>query len=197
MAETSPRPVDDAGESENKPPPTRTSVEETQQELLATVGEKEQRKIQARQQQNGVWFGLGMFGMIGWSVAVPVLLGVALGLWLDRRWPGPQSWTLMLLFAGFALGCANAWYWVRREHTPGADRPRTSEGKRERRERREESKEKREESKEKKEKSKEKREESKEKREESKEKREESKEKREESKEKREESKEEEKRNDA
>jgi ATP synthase protein I len=91
------------------------NAEQTEQELLAIVGEKEQRKLQARRQRDGIWFGLGMFGLIGWSVAVPVLLCVALGLWIDRRWPGPYSWTLMLLFIGFGLGCANAWYWVMRE----------------------------------------------------------------------------------
>jgi ATP synthase protein I len=36
----------------------------------------------------GVWFGLGMMGLIGWSVAVPTLLGAALGIWLDNRYPG-------------------------------------------------------------------------------------------------------------
>ena len=41
-----------------------------------------------------------MSGLIGWSVAVPTLLGAMLGLWLDRRHPGAHSWTLMLLVVG-------------------------------------------------------------------------------------------------
>lgn len=61
------------------------------------------------------WYGLGMFGLVGWAVAVPVLAGIALGLWIDRRWPGETSWTLALLLAGAALGAMNAWYWVQRE----------------------------------------------------------------------------------
>jgi ATP synthase protein I len=56
-----------------------------------------------------------MFGMVGWSVAVPTLIGIALGIWIDRRWPGRFSWTLMLLFAGLALGCLLAYHWVNRE----------------------------------------------------------------------------------
>jgi predicted F0F1-ATPase subunit len=48
----------------------------------------------------GVWFGLGMMGLIGWSVAIPTLLGAALGIWLDSRHPGSHSWTLALLVAG-------------------------------------------------------------------------------------------------
>jgi ATP synthase protein I len=58
------------------------------------------------------WFGLGMFGVIGWSVTVPTLLGAMLGHWLDRHHPGAHSWTLALLVAGLLLGCANAWHWV-------------------------------------------------------------------------------------
>jgi ATP synthase protein I len=53
-----------------------------------------------------------MSGLIGWSVAVPTLLGAMLGLWLDRSHPGVRSWTLMLLIAGLCIGCANAWHWV-------------------------------------------------------------------------------------
>jgi ATP synthase protein I len=57
-----------------------------------------------------------MFGMVGWAVAVPTLIGVAVGLWLDRVAPSDElSWTLAMLLAGVALGCANAWYWVSRE----------------------------------------------------------------------------------
>jgi ATP synthase protein I len=63
----------------------------------------------------GVWFGLGMMGLIGWSVVVPTLLGAALGLWLDKRHPGSHSWTLALLVAGLAIGCLNAWHWVAKE----------------------------------------------------------------------------------
>jgi ATP synthase protein I len=54
-------------------------------------------------------------GVIGWSVVVPTLLGAALGLWLDWRYPGVCSWMLALLMAGLALGCLNAWHWVSKE----------------------------------------------------------------------------------
>lgn len=62
-----------------------------------------------------MWFGLGMMGLIGWSVVVPTLLGTALGLWLDKHHPSEHSWTLALLVAGLTLGCFNAWHWVSRE----------------------------------------------------------------------------------
>jgi ATP synthase protein I len=76
------------------------------------------RKLQAQRWRSQiVWSGLGMMGLIGWSVTVPMLLGAALGIWLDRRHPGAHSWTMALLVAGLALGCWNAWYWISREST--------------------------------------------------------------------------------
>ena len=80
------------------------------------VSAKAARKLKAqRHATQGVWFGLGMMGLIGWSVAVPTLLGAGLGLWLDKRHPGSHSWTLALLVAGLAIGCLNAWHWVSKE----------------------------------------------------------------------------------
>ena len=80
------------------------------------IGVKAARKLKARRNSTqGVWFGLGMMGLIGWSVVVPTLLGAALGIWLDNRHPGSHSWTLMLLIIGLAIGCLNAWHWVAKE----------------------------------------------------------------------------------
>jgi ATP synthase protein I len=74
---------------------------------------KAERKLKAqRSGTQPAWFGLGMFGVIGWSIAAPTLLGAMLGAWLDKRHSGPHSWTLALLVAGLILGCANAWYWI-------------------------------------------------------------------------------------
>jgi ATP synthase protein I len=80
------------------------------------VGAKAARKLKARRSPApGVWFGLGMMGLVGWSVVVPTLLGAGLGIWLDNRHPGTHSWTLSLLVTGLVIGCVNAWYWVRKE----------------------------------------------------------------------------------
>ncbi|RCX32744.1 AtpZ/AtpI family protein [Thioalbus denitrificans] len=80
------------------------------------VGTKAERKLRARRDATqGVWFGLGMMGLVGWSVVVPTLLGAALGGWLDNHHPGSHSWTLALLVAGLTIGCLNAWHWVTRE----------------------------------------------------------------------------------
>ena len=85
-------------------------------EMLRAVGRQAERKQKARRERRrGLWFGFGMFGLIGWAVATPTLLGIALGVWLDSRWPMEFSWTIALLFAGVTLGCFNAWWWIRRE----------------------------------------------------------------------------------
>jgi ATP synthase protein I len=80
------------------------------------VAEKEKRKLKAlRENQRSVWFGLGMFGMIGWSVAVPTLLGAAFGIWLDKHYPQSFSWTLSCLVLGLFGGSLIAWHWIDKE----------------------------------------------------------------------------------
>jgi ATP synthase protein I len=95
------------------PPPDSPNRPPT---LAGQIGAKAERKLKARRNPTpGVWFGLGMMGLIGWSVTVPTLLGAGLGLWLDGHYPGGRSWTLALLMAGLAIGCLNAWHWVAKE----------------------------------------------------------------------------------
>ena len=80
------------------------------------IGSRAKRKQQARaQSERTIWFGFGMFGLVGWSVAIPTVIGIVVGIWLDNKWPGRHSWTLTFLFIGIVLGCLNAWYWVKQE----------------------------------------------------------------------------------
>lgn len=59
--------------------------------------------------------GIGTFGMVGWSIAVPSVGGVFLGLWLDRVAPQEFSWTIALLLGGVVLGALIAWNWIDKE----------------------------------------------------------------------------------
>ena len=80
------------------------------------VAEKENRKLKALQEKKeSALLGFGMFGMVGWSVAVPLLLGTALGIWLDKRYPESFSWTLTCLISGLIIGCVIAWNWINTE----------------------------------------------------------------------------------
>lgn len=86
--------------------------------LAEQIDAKAKRMVKARRRRSpGVWFGLGMMGLIGWSVTVPTLMGAMIGIWLDKNFPGGRSWTLALLVSGLAVGCLNAWHWVAKEET--------------------------------------------------------------------------------
>jgi len=96
--------------------PSRDETMTDEVNFLRQVAEKSARKIAARRAgSSGVWFGLGMSGLIGWSVAVPSLLGAMLGVWLDKNHHSAHSWTLTLLIVGLTIGCLNAWHWVAQE----------------------------------------------------------------------------------
>lgn len=59
--------------------------------------------------------GLGAFGMIGWSIAVPTVGGAFLGLWLNRVAPQDFSWPIALILGGAVIGAMIAWGWVDKE----------------------------------------------------------------------------------
>ena len=81
------------------------------------VGLRERRKLKAqRSTSRSIWLGLGMLGFVGWSVALPTLLGIALGVWIDSHYPSRYSWTLMLLIIGLLVGCLTAWHWMAKEY---------------------------------------------------------------------------------
>lgn len=100
-----------------KPNNTHTKTTEKPKLLLAEqIDTKAKRKLKAqRHSGTSAWFGLGMMGLIGWSIALPTILGAALGIWLDKHYKIDHSWTLALLVAGLTLGCFTAWNWVSKE----------------------------------------------------------------------------------
>lgn len=111
-----PESSDDSRTREPCGPLERDRSRQQTEDLSRWVGRRARRKLRARRSgHRPVWFGLGLFGLIGWSVAIPAVVGVAIGRWIDDRWPGPISWTLTLLIAGVGLGCLNAWYWTQQE----------------------------------------------------------------------------------
>ena len=94
----------------------REESKDIKQGFIKKIEKKEKRKLRAKgKKYQAIWFGMGLFGVIGWSVMIPTVVGIAVGIWADRRWPGQISWTLTFLFAGIILGCLNAWYWVEKE----------------------------------------------------------------------------------
>lgn len=81
-------------------------------ELLDEVEKDVAKKLKAEREGKEIMFGLGFFGIVGWSIAVPTLLAIALGVYLDKKFPSGFSWTLTLIFVGVILGAFNAWRWL-------------------------------------------------------------------------------------
>ncbi len=91
---------------------------------MARQGDKSPEKIgqQARRMQEARKHpvesplrGVSVFGMIGWSVALPTVLGAFLGVWLDKTTQSDISWTIALILGGLALGILIAWSWMEKE----------------------------------------------------------------------------------
>jgi ATP synthase protein I len=96
--------------------PEKSAPSSASSDLAREVGRKEARILKGRRHKPGsVLRGLGLLGLVGWSVALPTLLGAGLGMWIDAHYPGRYSWTMMLMCLGLVLGCLNAWYWMIRE----------------------------------------------------------------------------------
>jgi len=92
-------------------------------EFKKNINEKEARRLKARAQKGmGTMAWIGTLGIIGWSITLPLLIGIALGRWLERVFPGKYSFTLMFMFAGLVLGCVIAWRWVEKTSKNSADK---------------------------------------------------------------------------
>lgn len=86
------------------------------EKFAEVIGKKAQRKIKAQQVKNkAIWYALGTSGLVGWSVILPTMLGLSLGIWIDQKFSSSYSWTLMGLVIGIVLGCYNAWYWIEKQ----------------------------------------------------------------------------------
>lgn len=81
------------------------------------VEKKAKRKLKAqRRNKYSVWSGFALFGIVGWSIVVPTLLGAILGIWLDKSYTQSFSWTISLLLVGLVTGCIIAWKWIDKEN---------------------------------------------------------------------------------
>lgn len=91
-------------------------LDKSNEKILADIERKAQRRLRRlRHPTQGVWYGLGAMGVVGWAVAIPTLAGILAGIWLDENFPVSFSWLLTGLVAGVSLGCFNAWHWINNE----------------------------------------------------------------------------------
>jgi len=96
-------------------PPSPPRLSRSAERIVRQVESRQTRILRGRAQRHDFWAAIAILGLVGWSVVLPTLLGAALGAWIDHRWPGRFSWTLMLLVSGLLLGCTNAWLRIRKE----------------------------------------------------------------------------------
>ena len=84
-----------------------------EEELLQEIKKQSKSKIKSEKEGSEIMFGIGLFGIVGWSIAIPTVLGIALGIYLDKKYSQNFSWTITLLFVGVIMGSFNAWRWIK------------------------------------------------------------------------------------
>ncbi|MFA6118563.1 MAG: AtpZ/AtpI family protein [Parachlamydiales bacterium] len=87
----------------------------SEKDFKKILEKKEKDKLMAKQRKNRMWLSLGMLGIVGWSIVIPAFIGIGIGIWIDKKFITQFSWTLMLMFLGLIIGCANVWYWISKE----------------------------------------------------------------------------------
>jgi len=91
-------------------PEPKPKLPASTENMLEQVDLRTARMIRGRRRSyRNYWRPVALVGLIGWTVVVPMLIGVAVGTWIDHTWPSRFSWTLMLLVGGLGFGCINAW----------------------------------------------------------------------------------------
>ena len=73
-------------------------------------------KAMSNRKNRVFYMNAAILSVYGWQMAIPVLLGVILGQYLDKQFePEHISWTLNLIIIGAVVGWSNATRWVHRE----------------------------------------------------------------------------------
>ncbi len=110
-------PVEQSGDGPEEADLSSSELDrEHAERLRRAVSSRSDRRIRARERPDeSIWAFLGTFGIVGWTVAVPALAGLAFGAFLDRTTDSERSFTITFLVLGVSVGCLSAWYWVRRE----------------------------------------------------------------------------------
>ncbi|MDA8425442.1 MAG: AtpZ/AtpI family protein [Treponema sp.] len=62
---------------------------------------------------------LGTLSIVGWSIVVPILLGILAGRAVDAWLKTGPIFLVLLLLAGLVLGCGAAWRWIKRRLDDG------------------------------------------------------------------------------
>ncbi len=83
--------------------------------MTKIILKKVERYKHAQKEHNNVWRMSSFFGLIGFSVVLPLAGLILLGDYLDEAYPANFSWTFSGILAGLAVGLYNAWHWIKKE----------------------------------------------------------------------------------
>jgi len=99
-----------------KRPESGTGREAESERIAQAAKRAAQRSAQAREEpEPSLGSRLGQIGILGWTIVVPTLAGLALGHWLDRLCGTRIFFSAPLLMVGAALGLWSAWKWMHRQ----------------------------------------------------------------------------------
>jgi ATP synthase protein I len=91
--------------------------DDEEKKFLHMLAAKERRTVEAKEGKETIaWEGVGRFGMVGWSVTVPVLVALLIGWVLDRITGYHHLWVTVFFFIGLIVGCVNTVYWLFKEY---------------------------------------------------------------------------------
>ena len=91
-------------------------MEEFKKQLNKTAHQLTQKanKMQHKTDRKVV-YRAALLSVYGWQMAIPVLLGIILGIFLDKVFPISHfSWILNLILIGFVVGFYNATRWSKK-----------------------------------------------------------------------------------
>ena len=84
-------------------------MEQTARTLIHKVHKLE------RPEDRSYVYRAALLTVYGWQMSIPVVIGIALGLFLDKSFPLHHiSWTLNLILLGFGIGLYNANRWIKK-----------------------------------------------------------------------------------
>jgi ATP synthase protein I len=82
--------------------------------FVSEVQRRRERK-EENERDKSFWISVGNMGTVGWSVSLPMVLGVLFGRWLDARLDSGRVFLLFFMLVGLTLGCILAWRMISRK----------------------------------------------------------------------------------
>ena len=109
-------------------PPGDPSSPKSERFLSAVKTRADRRELEAGYRDRGFWTGVGVMGLVGWSVILPAVLGAYLGILLDRQLSLHRIFSGIFVVVGLCLGCWNAWRMVHKVLKPHHEEEGASRG---------------------------------------------------------------------